>query len=669
MSGGEGNDILTGMNGDELLEGGSGNDTLLGNWGNDVLVGGTGDDVLQGSFGDDVLDGGAGDDLLYAGYDNTIAFNQGDGADWVEANAGRATLSLGANIDAANIRMRVDASGILVIRFEGSEEDEIRTYRYESDLEGLNSNRGFDKIQLINADGEVRLFDLTRLDASGEARELLLQASGDGAAFETLVQMAGLEVLEPAEVHGGAAAISYAQNGNMLGQAYIAANGDPDGDNILFGTIGAETLDGGNGNDVIMADGGLDAAQAPISSLILQDGSVVLDMVDLFNRPRTIVGTPQVDELQGGVGADVIRGLESNDLMLGGEGADTYVIEANSGSDTITDTSAPGQENTILFLDGVLPEDIRLTLDADQNLVIRWADGMQVTLTEFDYQNPLDTVSIAFFQFGAAGPVLSFEQLLQRGFEIDGTPEADVLYTTGLYDVVRGGDGDDVILGSAGGDSLKGGSGNDLYEYRLGDGWVGIEDVVDASGGNVVRFGEGITPEMLERKLRFNYFWDEPEENSLRIVFDEDNVLQLNGFDPSNPEGSPHAVEYFEFADGTVLSWDQLLDKVFVVEGYDEATFGDVLTGTSRSDRLYGYAGDDELHAGAGNDVLTGGQGIDVLAGGDGEDNYVFQLGDGVDVRRARDHHSQPAHQRAGHAFVGSPAHGYLVRLGRTRTA
>lgn len=882
MRGSQGDDYITSEGRNAYQEGRDNNDTLL-SWESGARQdGGDGDDYLNAGGGDALMAGGRGADEINAGtsgYDNTIAFNQGDGADWVEANAGRATLSLGANIDAANIRMRVDASGILVIRFEGSEEDEIRTYRYESDLEGLNSNRGFDKIQLINADGEVRLFDLTRLDASGEARELLLQASGDGAAFETLVQMAGLEVLEPAEVHGGAAAISYAQNGNMLGQAYIAANGDPDGDNILFGTIGAETLDGGNGNDVIMADGGddvllggagddvlvggagedvldagtgnnkamggegddtyhyvrgngflfiddgisfdggeggyggndyntlefgegitfedliferdgdnlkvtvagvegdavvlagfdeymqsrnrsidelifqdgssqdledlwressdqyliqrgndeltgtefrdylqgglgddrlnggngsdrleggagndvyllgydsgndvivdtaeddniivvsdwsvtiddislqtdggqvgiwigerfitlegwdgLDAAQAPISSLILQDGSVVLDMVDLFNRPRTIVGTPQVDELQGGVGADVIRGLESNDLMLGGEGADTYVIEANSGSDTITDTSAPGQENTILFLDGVLPEDIRLTLDADQNLVIRWADGMQVTLTEFDYQNPLDTVSIAFFQFGAAGPVLSFEQLLQRGFEIDGTPEADVLYTTGLYDVVRGGDGDDVILGSAGGDSLKGGSGNDLYEYRLGDGWVGIEDVVDASGGNVVRFGEGITPEMLERKLRFNYFWDEPEENSLRIVFDEDNVLQLNGFDPSNPEGSPHAVEYFEFADGTVLSWDQLLDKVFVVEGYDEATFGDVLTGTSRSDRLYGYAGDDELHAGAGNDVLTGGQGIDVLAGGDGEDNYVFQLGDGVDV-------------------------------------
>ncbi len=57
LSGGDGNDILTGSNGPDNLAGGAGNDMLIGNGGNDVLDGGAGDDKLTGN---DLLLGGTG---------------------------------------------------------------------------------------------------------------------------------------------------------------------------------------------------------------------------------------------------------------------------------------------------------------------------------------------------------------------------------------------------------------------------------------------------------------------------------------------------------------------------------------------------------------------------------------------------------------------------------
>ncbi|MGZ8271305.1 MAG: calcium-binding protein, partial [Methylophilus sp.] len=57
-----GNDVLNGEDGDDTLEGGVGDDTLIGGFGSDTLAGGDGNDWLEGGAGDDTLVGGAGDD-------------------------------------------------------------------------------------------------------------------------------------------------------------------------------------------------------------------------------------------------------------------------------------------------------------------------------------------------------------------------------------------------------------------------------------------------------------------------------------------------------------------------------------------------------------------------------------------------------------------------------
>jgi Ca2+-binding RTX toxin-like protein len=66
MNGGDGNDTLTGGNGDDVIAGGTGNDRLVGAPGRDVFLGGEGNDTLVWNNGDgsDLMDGEAGDDTV-----------------------------------------------------------------------------------------------------------------------------------------------------------------------------------------------------------------------------------------------------------------------------------------------------------------------------------------------------------------------------------------------------------------------------------------------------------------------------------------------------------------------------------------------------------------------------------------------------------------------------
>jgi Ca2+-binding RTX toxin-like protein len=55
LSGGSGNDTLTGGAGEDLMVGGAGDDTITGAANNDFLIGGNGSDRIVGSAGNDIL--------------------------------------------------------------------------------------------------------------------------------------------------------------------------------------------------------------------------------------------------------------------------------------------------------------------------------------------------------------------------------------------------------------------------------------------------------------------------------------------------------------------------------------------------------------------------------------------------------------------------------------
>jgi Ca2+-binding RTX toxin-like protein len=91
----------------------------------------------------------------------------------------------------------------------------------------------------------------------------------------------------------------------------------------------------------------------------------------------------------------------------------------------------------------------------------------------------------------------------------------------------------------------------------------------------------------------------------------------------------PRTVETVRFADGSTLTYAQLLARGFDMTG---TTGDDQLEGTSVTDRMSGGDGADMLRAGAGDDTLDGGASDDRLVGGQGSDAYLFGSGSGQDV-------------------------------------
>ena len=177
--------------------------------------------------------------------------------------------------------------------------------------------------------------------------------------------------------------------------------------------------------------------------------------------------------------------------------------------------------------------------------------------------------------------------------------------------VLTGEAGADTLIGGLGNDTLIGGSRNDTYIFNLGDGVDTIIDTALPGAGNAVQFGSGITLD--DPKLSYD------GSTLILGVGSNGDELRLDGFNPQDALGS-HAVDSFNFSDGTTVSYAQLIGIGFDLVG---TPGDDTLVGTNVDNRMQGLAGNDLLIGGPGNDFLDGGPGADTMIGGLGNDTYI----------------------------------------------
>ncbi|MBI4985581.1 MAG: hypothetical protein HZC24_09635 [Rhodocyclales bacterium] len=171
-------------------------------------------------------------------------------------------------------------------------------------------------------------------------------------------------------------------------------------------------------------------------------------------------------------------------------------------------------------------------------------------------------------------------------------------------------------------DVLAGNAGSDIYLYNLGDG----ADVISDSGryfglpgadGNTLKFGPGITPDMIRVLHEGNRcVLDLGNGDRIDVGMNAFDDQLLHGFDLNANPFTSFAIQTVEFADGTSVGMQD-----FVMQR------GLAKTGTAGEETL---VGDDLYHAWIA-DRLEGGAGNDVLQGGGGSDIYVFNRGDGAD--------------------------------------
>ncbi|MCI0400833.1 MAG: putative Ig domain-containing protein [Gammaproteobacteria bacterium] len=168
--------------------------------------------------------------------------------------------------------------------------------------------------------------------------------------------------------------------------------------------------------------------------------------------------------------------------------------------------------------------------------------------------------------------------------------------------------------------TVTAGPGNDTYIVNALDYRIVIHDDArsGSSGGNSIVVGNNINRSQMSLGL-----------GSLVIRFGDGlGKIEIPNFDPDDVFG-PRAVNTFQFADGTVQSYEEFIRQGFDIDGTDE---NDTLRGTNITDRILGFDGDDTITSGDGDDVITGGPGNDTLAGGMGGDSYVINPGDGDDM-------------------------------------
>jgi Ca2+-binding RTX toxin-like protein len=534
---------LLGLGGNDLLDGGAGNDTLDGGTGDDTMLGGAGNDTyLADSSSDQAIESLAGKaggtDVVFSSADFTL------GADIENLTLTGAAIT-GTGNDGNNAIGGNASDNVLI---GGAGNDTLTggagsdTLAAGSGTDQLNGDAGNDFYVVDGAADKV-----TESLAGAAGGEDTVQYAGSGGYvlgknLETLVLIGAVS-----------------GTGNELNNLIAAGNNFA---NILDGKAGADTLEGGVGNDVYMVDnagdlvdetggdpGDIDTVKSSVSfdlggakalgdieNLTLLGAALVGSGNGLDNL---IIGDAGKNSLSGLGGSDTLDGGAGNDTLVGGDGNDLYIVdsqldlvsEAGTGTDEI-DSSKVSVDISAAQLATV------------ENIHLLGAMALNAT------GNAVTNV-------------------------ITGNDGANHLFGLGGVDSLVGGAGNDTLDGGTGNDTLVGGAGNDTYFVdSYSNSFTG--DLVDESGGS-----------------------------GIDTVVSSANVFVLQ-------DRALGAVENLTLAAAAGIA---------VGVGNDLAN---VITGNASGDVLEGLGGNDTINGGAGSDSFVGDAGDDLINVAAGNDSVLY---------------------------------------------
>ena len=192
-----------------------------------------------------------------------------------------------------------------------------------------------------------------------------------------------------------------------------------------------------------------------------------------------------------------------------------------------------------------------------------------------------------------------------------------VLFSNPPGNIINAGDGDDTIVAGVGADDIDGGNGHDVVSYQTSVRGVDANLGTEVGLGGTAEGDRYTNVEGLKGSAHDDRLTGDANDNSFDGGAGADHIDGGAGTDSVDysaaidPAASgTQGVEIF--LDGTASHGGQ-------AEG-DVLSNIEIVTATSRDDRLHGGAGNETLHGGAGNDQLFGSAGADTLDGGAGRD-------------------------------------------------
>ncbi|OLU36004.1 hypothetical protein BVH06_00630 [Pseudomonas sp. PA27(2017)] len=738
-----GSGLLEGGNGDDELQG-QGFDTLLGGAGADTLVAYS-NPWDQGS---NTLEGGAGNDTLYGSFgDDTYLFNLGDGKDLlIERRANEAysniapsfdTLSFGQGIRATDLSFYRRGLDLIIEHANGTDSITVQNWFQEpTDHFKLEQFVFADGSKLSQVDVESRVVwqgtsEVDRFIGYRDLNDHMNLGEGDdqawGRAGDDVIHGQGGNDYLDGEV-GNDTLYGGLGNDQLMGGSGndLLVGGAGDDKYVYFPNGGVDTIDNtGGGNDGVFFSGGIDEARLTFK----RDGNDLLILVDkdasqsvrvlghflggdkaisyvqpdggfMISATRigqiiaagsvpgafeTLVeGTTAGEQLVGGQGKDMVRGLagndtlfgmggddqleggdgndylsggngsqagsgndtliggngndvldgeDGNDRLAGGAGDDQYYYRAGGGVDVI-DNSGGGFDGA--FFIGIART--RLSFHREGNDLLILVDGdlkQQVKVTDhflggdyaIDYVQPdggsyITTAQIASLltALPGTGSPGTGENPGGGGQPGGGTNPG------GEQPPVAGLGGNDVITGTASNDVLIGGAGNDTLNGAAGNdlllGGIGDDTYVYTAGQDVIEESGGNDTLRFANGITFN------QVSSGLSKSGNDLILKVNGSAANQVTlkdfflGGDNLVETFTFETGGQITSAQIFNAFgLAVPTAPASAFDTTVQGTSGNDAaLNGTAQRDLLKGFNGNDQLFGGAGNDRLEGGNGND-------------------------------------------------
>ncbi len=418
---------LTFASGSKYLVGDTQATTLNDNSAN-LLTGGGVRDFLDGLGGNDTLDGGIGKDYLRggAGNDQYIVDNTGDqvvennALDGVDTVIASASFTLGANVE------NLELQGTATLNGTGNTLNNI--LKGNAGSNSLDGSAGNDTITA--GDGADTLNGGSGNDFldGGKGNDLYIVDSASDITYEGLTGD-GIDTVQSSVTWS---LEGFFENLTLTGTAAINGTGNDDDNiiignaatNILDGVYGADTLKGGDGNDIYYINSADDVV---IESTIVP--TTLAPQIDLVKSWLSYTLPTNVEQIQL---------LGANNLNATGNGMDN-LFYLNPGN------------NIISGLTGIDTVSYELLTDFPTALI-----GVQVSLAITTAQNT----------GGSGTDTLS-------GIEnLTGSKYNDKLY---------GNTGDNKLDGKQGSDYLFGGDGNDTYVVDGGD---IVEETNSALSGN-----------------------------------------------------------------------------------------------------------------------------------------------------------------------------------------
>ena len=398
------------------------------------------------------------------------------------------------------------------------------------------------------------------------------------------------------------------------GNDYLDAG---DGPNLLFGGAGSDKMISGNGDDIIYGDSsaGYFFNQAA-GYWYLETGTIMMPGT-YYSITDASTSESGNDYIESGSGSDSIYAGAGDDYVDGGENDDH--IEGEGGNDTLFG----GDGNDRIWGDSYEdPDDKKSTINLDAQVV---ASGGNVTWIK--RRRNVGNDGDDYLDGGIGND------------ELFGGKGNDTYYFGRDYGhdtiIDEGGTADRVILGEGitsknaiknfkpnGNDlklvvdenntlTIKGyySSTSSIESIEFSDGTVYDRNYVYTHTGRVAPSTE--PPTIVDKIKQLIKFPSTEATNKVGSLVIQSGVtgesVRLEPFDPSDVFGSA-PTESFEFSDGIILTYEELMARGFDIEGTNES---DAISGTNVDDRITTYAGDDYLEAIGGNDILKGGTGDD----------------------------------------------------------